>query len=177
MEVKDLPEFTKEITKRMRNEVSIQEKELTKESIYENLLKTNPFKAPISTINEQADLMRKDALMRIGHTEENAGDDLFPIDTFTEKAEKRVRLDLLFAEMIKYFEITIKKEQIDNFIEDESKRYKDPEQYKKWIVGQQQQLEQFRMVILEEQLVEKLENVLKSKKKMIKFSELANRQV
>ena len=121
--------------------------------------------------------MRKDALMRIGHTEENAGDDLFPIDTFMEKAEKRVRLDLLFAEMIKYFEITIKKEQIDNFIEDESKRYKDPEQYKKWIVGQQQQLEQFRMVILEEQLVEKLENVLKSKKKMIKFSELANRQV
>ena len=87
MEVKDLPEFTKEITKRMRNEVSIQEKELTKESIYENLLKTNPFKAPISTINEQADLMRKDALMRIGHTEENAGDDLFPLNTFIEKAE------------------------------------------------------------------------------------------
>ena len=32
--------------------------------------------------------MRKDALMRIGHTEENAGDDLFPINTFIEKAEK-----------------------------------------------------------------------------------------
>ncbi len=177
MEVKNQSEFTEEITKRMKNEVSVQEKELTKESIYETLLKTNSFKAPLSSINEQADLMRKDALMRIGHTEENAGDELFPIDTFMEKAEKRVRLDLLFAEMIKYFEITIKKEQIDNFIEDESKRYKDPEQYKKWIVGQQQQLEQFRMVILEEQLVEKLENVLKSKKKMIKFSELANRQV
>ena len=177
MDVKDQSEFTEEITKRMKNEVSAQEKDLTKESIYETLLKTNSFKAPLSTINEQADLMRKDALMRMGHTEENAGDDLFPIDTFMEKAEKRVKLDLLFAEMIKYFEITIKKEQIDNFIEDESKRYKDPEQYKKWIVGQQQQLEQFRMVILEEQLVEKLENVLKSKKKMIKFSELANRQV
>ena len=177
MDAKDQSEFTEEITKRMKNEVSVQEKDLTKESIYETLLKTNSFKAPSSTINEQADLMRKDALMRMGHTEENAGDDLFPIDTFMKKAEKRVKLDLLFAEMIKYFEITIKKEQIDNFIEDKSKRYKDPEQYKKWIVGQQQQLEQFRMVILEEQLVEKLENVLKSKKKMIKFSELANRQV
>ena len=121
--------------------------------------------------------MRKDALMRIGHTEENAGDDLFPIDTFTEKAEKRVRLDLLFAEMIKHFEITVNKEDIDSFIEDESKRYKDPEQYKKWISGQPQQLEQFKMVVLEQQLVEKLENVLKSKKKVIKFSELANKQV
>ena len=177
MDVKDLPEFKEEIVKRMNNEVTIQEKELTKESIYETLLKTNSFNAPKATINEQADLMRKDALMRIGHTEENAGDDLFPINTFIEKAEKRVKLDLLFAEMVKHFELNVTKEQIDNFVEEESKRYKDPEQYKKWIVGQPQQLEQFRMVVLEQQLVEKLENVLKSKKKVIKFSELANKQV
>ena len=177
MNVKDLSEFTKEITKRMKNEVGIQEKELTKESMYETLLKINSFKAPLSTINEQADLMRKDALMRIGHTEENAGDDLFPLDTFKEKAEKRVRLDLLFSEMVKHFELTVTKEQIDDFIVEESKKYKDAEQYKKWITGQPQQLEQFRMVVLEEQLVEKLENVLKSKKKVIKFSELANKQV
>ena len=176
MDVKDLPEFKEEIVKRMNNEVSIQEKELTKESIYETLLKTNTFNAPAATVNEQADLMRKDALMRIGHTEENAGDDLFPINTFIEKAEKRVKLDLLFAEMVKHFELNVTKEQIDNFVEEESKRYKDPEQYKKWIAGQPQQLEQFRMVVLEEQLVEKLENVLKSKKKVIKFSELANKQ-
>tara|TARA_B100001175_G_scaffold298451_1_gene289034 strand:+ start:63 stop:1364 length:1302 start_codon:yes stop_codon:yes gene_type:complete len=177
MEVKNQSEFTEEITKRMKNEVTVQEKELTKESIYETLLKTNSFKAPVATVNEQADLMRKDALMRIGHTEENAGDDLFPLNTFLEKAEKRVRLDLLFAELIKHFEITVGKKQIDDFVEEESKRYKDPDQYKKWISGQPQQLEQFKMVVLEEQLVEKLENVLKSKKKVIKFSELANRQV
>jgi len=177
MEVKNQSEFTEEITKRMKNEVTVQEKELTKESIYETLLKTNSFKAPVATVNEQADLMRKDALMRIGHTEENAGDDLFPLNTFLEKAEKRVRLDLLFAELIKHFEITVGRKQIDDFVEEESKRYKDPDQYKKWISGQPQQLEQFKMVVLEEQLVEKLENVLKSKEKVIKFSELANRQV
>ena len=175
MEIKDKSEFRSEITKRMKNEVITQEKELSKESMYETLLKTNNFKTPNSTVKEQADLMRKDALMRIGHTEENAGDDLFPIDTFMEKAEKRVRLDLLFAELINHFEIKVEKEQIDNFIDEESKRYKDPEQYKQWILGQQQQLEQFRMIVLEKQLVEKLENVLKSKKKVIKFSELANR--
>jgi FKBP-type peptidyl-prolyl cis-trans isomerase (trigger factor) len=88
-----------------------------------------------------------------------------------------VRLDLLFAELVQYFEIKVEKKQIDDFIEEESKRYKDPDQYKKWITGQPQQLEQFRMIVLEEQLVEKLQNVLKSKKKVIKFSELADRQV
>ena len=175
MDIKESSEFRDEITQRMKNEVSAQEKELTKESMYETLLKTNNFKIPKVTLNEQADLMRKDALMRIGHSEDNAGDDLFPIDTFLEKAEKRVKLDLLFSELIGYFEIKSEKQKIDEFIEEESKRYKDPDQYKKWIIGQPNQMEQFRMVVLEKQLVEKLENVLKSKKKVIKFSELANR--
>ena len=174
MDIKDKSKFRDEIHKRMQNEVKTQEKELTKESIYENLLKTNNFKAPKSTIREQSDLMRKDALMRIGHTEENAGDDLFPIETFNDKAEKRVRLDLLFGKLIKYFEIKISQKDVDKFIDVESKRYKDPTQYKQWISGQPKQLEQIKMIVLEQQLVEKLENVLKSKKKVIKFSELAN---
>ena len=175
MEIKDKSEFKSEITSRMKNEVATQEKELTKESMYETLLKTNNFKIPNATVNEQADLMRKDALMRIGHSEDNAGDDLFPIESFMEKAEKRVKLDLLFAELVNHFDIKVEKQNIDDFIDEESKRYKDPEQYKKWITGQPQQLEQFKMIVLEKQLVEKLENVLKSKKKVIKFSELANR--
>ena len=175
MEIKDKSEFKSEITSRMKNEVATQEKELTKESMYETLLKTNNFKIPNATVNEQADLMRKDALMRIGHSEDNAGDDLFPIESFMEKAEKRVKLDLLFAELINHFDIKVEKQHVDDFIDEESKRYKDPEQYKKWITGQPQQLEQFKMIVLEKQLVEKLENVLKSKKKVIKFSELANR--
>ncbi len=175
MEIKDKSEFKSEITSRMKNEVATQEKELTKESMYETLLKTNNFKIPNATVNEQADLMRKDALMRIGHSEDNAGDDLFPIESFMEKAEKRVKLDLLFAELINHFDIKVEKQHLDDFIVEESKRYKDPEQYKKWITGQPQQLEQFKMIVLEKQLVEKLENVLKSKKKVIKFSELANR--
>ena len=175
MDIEDKSKFKDEIVNRMENEVKIQEKELSKESMYEALLKMNKFSAPKSTVNEQADLMRKDALMRIGHTEENAGEDLFPIDTFMEKAEKRVRLDLLFAELVRHFDIKIEKNDVDNFIENESIRYKDPEQYKKWIAGQPQQLEQFRMIVLEEQLVEKLKNALKSKKKVIKFSELANK--
>ena len=109
MDIKGKSEFRDEIAKRMENEVEIQEKDLTKESIYETLLNMNKFSAPKSTVNEQADLMRKDALMRIGHTEDNAGDDLFPVSTFVEKAEKRVRLDLLFAELIKHFDINVNK--------------------------------------------------------------------
>jgi trigger factor len=175
MEVKDEDEFKEEISNRMKKEVETQEKDLTKESMYETLLKTNSFSVPKVTVKEQADLMRKDALMRIGHSEENAGDDLFPVDSFMENAEKRVKLDLLFAELVNHFELTVDKDKLDVFIDKEATKYKDADQFKQWIAGQPQQLEQFRMMALEEQLVENLENALKSKDKVIRFSELANK--
>ena len=175
MDVKDETGFRDEISKRMEKEVDAQEKDLTKESIYETLLKTNSFFVPKTTVKEQADLMRKDALMRIGQTEDNAGDDLFPVDTFMENAEKRVKLDLLFAELVKHFKISVDAKILDNFINEESEKYKDAEQFKQWVKNQPQQLEQYRMIALEKQLIEKLENALKSKNKVIKFSELANK--
>jgi trigger factor len=174
MDVKDEAGFRDEISKRMEKEVDAQEKDLTKESIYETLLKTNSFFVPKTTVKEQADLMRKDALMRIGQTEDNASDDLFSVDTFMENAEKRVKLDLLFAELVKHFEISVDSKILDNFINEESEKYKDAEQFKQWVKNQPQQLEQYRMIALEKQLIEKLENALKSKNKVIKFSELAN---
>ena len=175
MKVKDKAAFKDEILKRMTKEVEVQEKDLTKESIYETLLKTNTFNVPKVTVKEQADLMRKDALMRIGHTEEKSGDDLFPIESFLENAEKRVKLDLLFAELINHFEITADSVALDSFIDKESQKYKDSDQFKQWVKGQPQQLEQFRMIALEQQLIENLEKALKSKDKVIEFSELANK--
>ena len=65
MEVKNENEFRDEIKKRMENESVTQEKTLSKDSMYELLLKINKFSAPKCTINEQSELMRKEALSRI----------------------------------------------------------------------------------------------------------------
>jgi len=175
MEVEDEAAFKSEIKIRMDKEVEMQEKALTKESIYELLLKAHTFNAPNATVNEQSELMRKDALMRIGQSVETAEADLFPIDSFKDDASKRVRLDLLFAELIKFYEIKVENDKLKEFIAEEAKKYKDPEQFETWVFGQPKQLEQFNMMVLENQLIEKLENDLKSKNKVIKFSELANK--
>ena len=173
--VTDEETFRSEIKKRMDGEISQQEKSLTKESIYETLLQSNDFKVPNATVNEQAELMRKDSLMRMGQTVENASDDLFPVEDFLENAKKRVRLDLLFSALIQKYELEVKEDDLNNFIDDEAQKYKDAEQFKSWIQSQPQQLDQYRMVILENLLIEKLDSALKSKLKVIKFSDLANK--
>jgi trigger factor len=174
-EVSDEKSFRAEINKRMEGEIAQQEKSLTKESIYETLLESNTFKVPNATVTEQAELMRKDSLMRMGQTPENAPEDLFPIDEFKENAEKRVRLDLLFSALLKKYQLEVTEEDINNFIDEEAKKYKDADQFKSWIQSQPQQLDQYKMVILENLLIEKLDSDLKSKVKVIKFSELANK--
>ena len=59
--IEDEAGFRDEILKRMKGEIEQQEKSLTKESLYETLLKSNDFKVPHSTVDEQANLMRKDS--------------------------------------------------------------------------------------------------------------------
>ena len=174
-DVKDEQSFRSEINKRMEGEIAQQEKSLTKESIYETLLLSNDFKVPKATVNEQAELMRKDSLMRMGQTVENAAEDFFPLEDFLENAEKRVRLDLLFSALVQKYELEVKEDDLNNFIEDEAQKYKDVEQFKTWIKTQPEQLNQYKMVILENLLIEKLDSALKSKVKVIKFSELANK--
>jgi len=162
-DVFDAKTFRSEISKRMEGEISQQEKSLTKESIYETLLQSNNFKVPNATVNEQAELMRKDSLMRMGQTVENAPEDLFPIEDFKENAEKRVRLDLLFSALIKKYELEVKEQDLNAFIDEEAEKYKDAHQFRSWIQNQPQQLDQYRMVILENLLIEKLDSALKSK--------------
>ena len=174
-DVKDEQSFRSEINKRMEGEIAQQEKSLTKESMYETLLLSNDFKVPNATVNEQADLMRKDSLMRMGQTVENAADDFFPVEDFLENAEKRVRLDLLFSALIQKYELEVEEQDLNNFIEDEAQKYKDAEQFKTWIKTQPEQLNQYKMVILENLLIEKLDSALKSKIKVIKFSDLAKK--
>jgi len=174
-DVKDEQSFRSEINKRMEGEIAQQEKSLTKESMYETLLLSNDFKVPKATVNEQADLMRKDSLMRMGQTVENAAEDFFPVEDFLENAEKRVRLDLLFSALIQKYELEVEEQDLNNFIEDEAQKYKDAEQFKTWIKTQPEQLNQYKMVILENLLIEKLDSALKSKIKVIKFSDLAKK--
>jgi len=174
-DVSDEQSFRSEIIKRMEGEIAQQEKSLTKESIYETLLLSNDFKVPNATVSEQAELMRKDSLMRMGQTVDNADEDLFPLEDFLENAKKRVKLDLLFSALIQKYELEVKEDDLKVFIDKEAQKYKDPEQFKSWVQSQQQQLDQYKMVILEDMLIEKLDSALKSKTKVIKFSELAKK--
>ena len=175
-EVKTPSEFRTEIVKRMEKEVEQQEKSLTKESIYKLILDINKFDIPQATLDDQMKSMRSDALARMGQKLDDAPEDLYPVKTFSEDAEKRIKLDLLFSAFLKKYKLEVSESEIQEYLEKESKKYKEPEQYVNWAKNQQNTLENFKMIILEDKLIEKLKSELKSSDKVIKFKDLSNLQ-
>ena len=175
-EVKTPSEFRTEIVKRMEKEVEQQEKSLTKESIYKLILDINKFDIPQATLDEQMKSMRNDALARMGQKLDDAPEDLYPVETFCKDAEKRIKLDLLFSAFLKKYKLEVSESEIQEYLEKESKKYKEPEQYVNWAKNQQNTLENFKMIILEDKLIEKLKSELKSSDKVIKFKDLSNIQ-
>ena len=175
-EVKTPKEFRAEIVKRMEKEVEQQEKSLTKESIYKLILNVNKFDIPQATLDDQMKSMRNDALARMGQKLDDAPEDLYPEETFSEDAEKRIKLDLLFSAFLKKYKLEVSESEIQEYLKKESKKYKEPEQYVKWAKTQQNTLENFKMIILEDKLIEKLKSELKSSDKVIKFKDLSSLQ-
>ena len=84
----------------------------------------NDFKVPMQSA-EQAELMRKDSLMRMGQTLKMPLKHLFPLDEFKENAEKRVRLDLLFSALLEKYELEVGEDDLNTFIDEEAEKYKE----------------------------------------------------
>ena len=150
------------------------DKELFKKLAMDDVSDEQSFRSEIIKRME-GEIAQQDSLMRMGQTVDNADEDLFPLEDFLENAKKRVKLDLLFSALIQKYELEVKEDDLKVFIDKEAQKYKDPEQFKSWVQSQQQQLDQYKMVILEDMLIEKLDSALKSKTKVIKFSELAKK--
>ena len=77
---------------------------------------------------------------------------------------------------MKKYKLEVSESEIQEYLEKESKKYKEPEQYINWAKTQQNTLENFKMIILEDKLIEKLKSELKSSDKVIKFKDLSSLQ-
>ena len=111
----------------------------------------------------------------INQSIESSSSTMNEVNEGSKYLKKKLQILNIRDKNVFYHKIPIQVITLDSFIDKESQKYKDSDQFKQWVKGQPQQLEQFRMIALEQQLIENLEKALKSKDKVIEFSELANK--
>ena len=133
-----------------------------KQSLYDALLEANEFEVPSAMIESEVSNMKQDTARRMGLDPKDMNPDLFPDETFTEEATKRVKVGILLNTMIQERELKPDADKVKEIIEERAKNYKDPQQVINYFYSDDEQLRNIESISLEEQVVDILKEEAKS---------------
>jgi trigger factor len=168
----DIAKMRADIKANLEREVGGRTKAKTKDSVMEALIKSAELDVPKALIDEDVErlveLTRKDMQQR--------GMDVksmpFPPELFTAQAERRVRLGLILAEVVKSNSLQATADQVKAQVEDFAKSYEDPQQVMQYYFSDRNRLAEVEALVLEENVVNYVLGKSKVTEKSVAFDEL-----
>jgi len=98
-------------------------------------------------------------------------EDLFPNETFSDEATKRVKVGILLNKIIEDKELKPDADKVKEIIEERAKNYKDPQQVINYFYSDDEQLRNIESISLEEQVVDALLSEAKSTEENISYED------
>ena len=142
-----------------------------KQSLYDALLEANEFEVPSAMIESEVSNMKQDTARRMGLDPKDMNPDLFPDETFTEEATKRVKVGILLNTLIQERELKPDADKVKEIIEERAKNYKDPQQVINYFYSDDEQLRNIESISLEEQVIDILKEEAKSTDENISYED------
>ena len=102
----------------------------------------------------------------------DADDAPIPTEMFQPQAEKRVRLGLVVAELVRSHKLQARPEQVTAHVEEMAQSYEKPEEVKRWYFGDPQRLAEVEAVVIENNVTEHVLAQAKVTDKALAFDEL-----
>jgi trigger factor len=162
-----------DIRENLEREVKRRTHAMLKDQVMDALLKVSELDVPKALIEQDqerlVEMARRDLEQR---GMPNAKDMPIPAEMFTQQAERRVKLGLILAEIVKAHGLQAKPEQIKAEIEDFAKSYEDPKEVMRWYYGDQQRLAEMEAYVLENNVVNFVCDKAKVTDKSVSFEEL-----
>jgi len=171
IEAEDIDSYKTEIRSKLEEDlVNILDGKI-KQSLYDALLEANEFEVPSAMIESEVSNMKQDTARRMGLDPKDMNPDLFPDETFTEEATKRVKVGILLNTMIQERELKPDADKVKEIIEERAKNYKDPQQVINYFYSDDEQLRNIESISLEEQVVDILKEEAKSTDENITYED------
>jgi len=150
----DLEKFKRDVRANLEREVSQRLKARTKSSVMDKIGGLANIDLPKSLVDQEsqalAERMREDLKGR--------GVDMkdlpVPTDAFKEQAERRVRLGLLVAEIVKKHGLQAKPDQIRKQIEEFAQTYENPAEVIRWYFSDKNRLAEVEALVVEQNVVD-----------------------
>ena len=168
----DLQKLREGIQKDLEREVSKRARSKLKEQIMQALLNTTQIDAPNVLINQEKERLLQNAKSDLEARGMKAKEISLSSDLFKEKAEYRVKLGLILAELVKVHALKATPEQVRRIIEDAAQSYENPEQVVKWHYASSERLQEAESLALEENVVDWALGKIKLINKTVTFDEL-----
>ncbi|MBI2731801.1 MAG: trigger factor [Aquabacterium sp.] len=166
-----------DIKRNLDREVKFRVAARNKAAVMEALLKLVDFDLPQSLVAAEADRLiegaREDLKARGIKDADKAP---IPAEMFKPQAERRVRLGLTVAELVKANNLQAKPEQLQAHIQELAQSYEQPAQVVAWYMSDRQRMAEVEAVVIEGNVAEFVLSKAKVTDKALSFEELMGQQ-
>jgi trigger factor len=159
-----------EIRQSMQHQVSELMADRFKKQVFDRLLELHPLELPESLVEAEVSHMQEMALNRFGDKAKNMDKEtLFPRTQFIEQAQKRVRLGLILAEIIRKLELKVDEEKVTAKIRAMGEMYGQAEQFEAWYRSNERMMSEVQAMVLEMQAVDKLAEQMQIEDRLVSY--------
>ena len=169
----DVNKLKAEIRDNLTRETERRLKARNKNNVMDVLLKVCQLELPKALLDSEAHNLMEQAM----HDMQERGVKIpqgmsLPPDLFVEQAQKRVKLGLILAEVVKRHNLGAKPEQVKALVQDYAQSFEHPAEVVKWHYSDPARLHEAEAMVLEDNVVAWLMGAAKVSDKAIEFNEL-----
>lgn len=168
----DVSKLESEIRANLQREMARRLKARNKEAAMNVLLKSVNFCVPKTLVEWEIRNLMQQTVNDMESRGMKMKDVTLPPEMFTERAERRVKLGLIFADLVQKHDLRAKPDQVRALVEDYAQSYDEPEDVVRWFYANPNQLQEIENLILEENVVSWTMDQAKIADQAIPFNEL-----
>jgi trigger factor len=162
-----------DIRKNLEREVKFRLLARNKSAVMDALVATAELDLPKSSVQAELDRMIEAARADLKQRGIKDADKApIPDDIFRPQAEKRVRLGLVVAELVRKNELQAKPEQLKAHIDELAASYEKPQEVVRWYLGDNRRMAEVESVVIENNVTDFVLSKAKVSEKEISFDEL-----
>ena len=162
-----------DVRKNLEREVRFRVQARNKAAVMEALLGIATLELPDALVQGEMERLRDAAradLKQRGVKDADKAE--IPTDIFKPQAERRVRLGLVVAELVRAHGLQARPEQLQAHIEEASQSYEKPAEVMRWYLGDRQRMAEVEAMVVENNVTEFVLARAKVSDKMLPFDEL-----
>lgn len=168
----DVNKLQDEIRSNLKREVERRLKVRNKDAAMDALLKVAQFDLPKSLVDWEVQSLMQQTVQDMEARGMKMKGMPLPPELFKERAEKRVKLGLILADLVEKHDLKAKPEQVRALVEDYAQSFDQPEDVVRWYYAEPGRLQEVENLVLEENVVSWTMKQAKTTDKAITFNEL-----